>query len=107
MWNKLSFIFVTIITSSITIPSVHFFMYLATVFCSPLLFTFFDIVFDGESIVNISELFANNNINKVLGNLSVEDRALCISLYKVLSLIGAVLAGLTYALVFTMWLFSF
>lgn len=107
MWNKLSFIFVTLITSSITIPSIHFFLYLATIFFFPFGGTFYDIVFSGESIDNISELFVSNQINVSLGNLSPEDRALWISLYKVLSLIYAVIAGLFIAVDFVTWLFSF
>jgi hypothetical protein len=105
MWNKLSFIFVTIITSSI--PSVHFCSYLFTLYTSPFICSFYDIVFLGESIDNISELFVKNHINVILGNLSVEDRALWISTYKVLSLIISVVLGLIYAQTITIWLFSF
>lgn len=107
MWNKLAFIFVTVITSSITIPSVHIFMYFFTIFCSPFVGTFYDIIFFGESIDNISELFANNYINVSLGRLTVEDRALWISLYKVVSSITSVIVGLLFSIQFVMWLFSF
>ena len=107
MWNKLSFIFVTFVSSTILVPSIHFFLYLATVFSFPFILTFCDIVSGVESINNIPEALVYNHINASLGRATVEARAEFISFYKVMSLIISLFLGIINAISLTRWLFSF
>ena len=89
------------INSTIFVPSIHFFLYLGTVFTFPFLMTFFDILSGVETIDNISEVFTNNHINAYLGRSPVEAREAFISFYKVISLLASLFLGIVNAISFT------